>query len=102
MRCIKLTFIEILMIIVFLAIMASIIVTFHYNTFSDKVPVMKKYVKTLYPDIENVNVVTSNRDTDMDGYVRCTATGIYEGKTIRIEADCSGSECASVYNENNQ
>ncbi len=52
---------------------------------------MRSYVAKLYPMYSDVRVICSNADTDSDGYVRCTSTGMYEGKVVTTEAECAAS-----------
>lgn len=52
--------------------------------------IMKEYIDLLHPELQNVRLACSNMDSDGNGYVRCTATGLKPNSVDRevIEAEC--------------
>ncbi len=90
-----LTLIELLIIIATLAILASIVIPMvlgrvSFGTSPDQA--MREYTHALYPESQEITVICAKRDTDGDGYIRCTATykntdGVRGGT---IAAQCAG------------
>ena len=101
------TLIELMVVIVILGILASFIFSGiqNFDFRSDDIKPyaeesMRSYVKTLYPELMQVNVKCSNIDSDYNGYVRCTATGLNsKEKRETIIAECDDSDnCVPIQN----
>jgi prepilin-type N-terminal cleavage/methylation domain-containing protein len=51
---------------------------------------MRKHITQLYPELTNIRVACAARDTDNDGYIRCTATGVNQKEQRQeITAECA-------------
>lgn len=61
---------------------------------------MRKFLTVLYPDITNINISCSGKDSDYNGYVRCVATGFDKNnQRITIIAECDGeNNCSPIEN----
>lgn len=56
---------------------------------------MKMYVSQMYPELTEVRIQCMGTDSDMNGYVRCTATGKYPTEDGDIKRETVTAECAS-------
>jgi prepilin-type N-terminal cleavage/methylation domain-containing protein len=62
---------------------------------------MNNYVRQLYPELYDIRVSCATIDSDGDGYIRCTATGLDATNTRQqIEAECgwllNSGKCAPI------
>jgi len=97
------TLIEVMVVVVILGILAAIASGF-ISSGVDKDGAessMFNYVSTLRRDLTNVNVICSSKDSDANGYVRCTATGVREtekgNEVVELIAECNDEgDCAPI------
>ncbi len=59
---------------------------------------MITYVEVLEPDLEDVRAICASKDSDMNGYVRCSASGKFEGKRTKMVAECNNADCVAIEN----
>ena len=96
------TLIELLIVMAIIGILIAIGLSFLNSHNVDRYAAenaMRNHVQTLYPELSNVKCLCSDQDTDMNGYVRCTATGVDgRGERIQITAECNDSACTPIEN----
>jgi prepilin-type N-terminal cleavage/methylation domain-containing protein len=57
---------------------------------------MTLYIEQLYSDVTDINVQCSDNDSDNNGYIRCSATGLdYNSERQTFIAECNGSSACS-------
>ena len=86
------TLIELIIVIAIIGILAAVVLplfTSGQNVKATAERSMKEHVQGLYPS-EDVRAQCASRDTDGDGYVRCTATyALSSGERKEITAECA-------------
>jgi len=59
---------------------------------------MNDYISTLYPELSDVRYTCSTKDSDFNGYVRCTGTGTKTDENFNTERITIMAECDSKGN----
>lgn len=87
------TLIELIIAIAIIVILLTSLFPFVFNKISrsDVGASMRGFVSNLYPELSEVKISASDRDSDHNGYYSCTATGLDEnGERKTIVAECDG------------
>lgn len=95
------TLMELILILAIIMVIVGVALPLFMNKsdYCDIESSMNNYMKNLHEGIVKVKVQCSNRDSDHDGYYRCTATGfepfnLEERKIFVAECDCTS--CAPI------
>ena len=101
------TIIEVFVVIIIIGVfLVSIIPPFfsgHFGTSKEGNEIsMRRYIDTLYPSLQDVTIICSSKDSDGNGYVRCTGAGNKVDEygnvndRITIIAECDSNDCAPI------
>lgn len=89
------TLIEILVVIAIIAIVLAVLFPLFFGASGNKTSSedqMRQYLSTLYPNYEVVGISCTDRDTNANGYISCTATlKSPDGRMLEKSAECSSS-----------
>jgi len=96
------TLIELIIIIAIFGITAAVLVPMFIGDIKEEAEAgMLNYVSILYPNFSDIKCNCTGKDSDGDGYVRCSATGLdnrtEKREMIVAECDKKGN-CAPIAN----
>lgn len=95
------TIVELMVVIVIMAILGAVVFGRMGMGGGSKEEAMQSYVAFIEPSAQNIRVRCQDWDSDGDGYTRCTAAFIVNGKSQSAAAECPGmmswnSDCVEV------